>query len=70
MVRVLYHMQVVEHTMCSRKITRTNVGDGKILHMSENRDFERFGGTFWREFCVAAALRALSVNNSDCTRDS
>ena len=56
------HMQVVEHTRCSRKFIRKNAGGTKILHMSEIHDFERFGGVFGAKHSsagvyVSAALR-------------
>ena len=60
MVRVLYHMQVVEHTGCSRKIIGKSLGGSKILHMSENHDFERFGGIFWAKiWCFRCAARTV-----------
>ena len=39
-VRVLYHMQLLEHTRCSRKFIGKNAGAAKVEHMNENRDFE------------------------------
>ena len=70
MVRVLYHMQVVERTRCFRKFTGKSLGAPKILHMSENHDFERFGGIFGLQFSVSVALRALSCSKSDFPSDS
>ena len=61
MVRVLYHMQVVEHRRCPRKFIRKNAGGYKILHMSKNRDFERFGGIFWAKiWCFRCAARTIA----------
>ena len=61
MVRVLYHMQAVEHTRCSRKFIRENAGEGQVLHMSENHDFERFGGIFWAKvWCFSCAARTVA----------
>ena len=39
-VRVLCHMQVLEHTRCSRKLVGKNAGGTSVEHVSENRDFE------------------------------
>ena len=39
-LRVLYHMQVRETTRCSRKFNGKSLGQGKVEHMGENRDFE------------------------------
>ena len=60
MVRVLYHMQLLEHTRCSRKFIGESVGGGAVGHMSENRDFEWFGGMFWCEiWCFRCAARTV-----------
>ena len=60
MVRVLYHMQLLEHTRCSRKFIVESLGRGKVEHMSETRDFERFGDTFWCEIrCFRCAARTV-----------
>ena len=59
-VRVLYHMQVVEHTRCSRKFIGKSFGGTKVLHMSKNDDFERFGGIFWAKIrCFSCAARTI-----------
>ena len=60
-VRVLYHMQVVEHTRCYRKFIGKSLGEPKILHISENDDFERFGGIFWVKIpCFGCAARTAA----------
>ena len=62
MVRVLYHMQVWETTRHSRKFIGKSVGGGMVEHMSENRDFERFGDTFWCEIrCFRCAARTVAL---------
>ena len=59
-VRVLYHMQVWETTRHSRKFIGKSLGRPKVEHMSENRDFERFGDTFWCEIrCFRCAARTV-----------
>ena len=61
MLRVLYHMQVVEYTRCSRQFIGKSLGEDKILHMSENHDFERFGERFWAEiWCFGCAARIVA----------
>ena len=60
MVRVLYHMQVWEPTLCSRKSIGKSLGAPKVQHTSENRDFAWFGGTFWCEIlCFRCAARTV-----------
>ena len=59
-MRVLYHMQVWETTRHSRKFIVKNAGALKVQHMSGNRDFERFGDTFWCEIsCFRCAARTV-----------
>ena len=70
MLRVLYHMQVVEHTRCSRKFIGKSFGEPKILHMGKNRDLSDLVKDFVLKFGVLAALRALSRNKSYSPSDS
>ena len=36
------------------------MGEGKVEHMGENRDFERFGDIFWCEIrCFRCAARTV-----------
>ena len=57
---VLYHMQVWETTRHSRKFIGKSLRQGKVEHMSEHRDFEWAGGTFWCEiWCFRCAARTV-----------
>ena len=61
MVGVLYHMQVVEHTRCARKFIGKSLKGLKILHISKNDDFERFGGRFFAKiWCFGCAARTVA----------
>ena len=59
-VRILYHMQVVGRTRCSRKLLGKSLGGYKVLHVSENCEFERFGGIFLVNIlCFRCAARTV-----------
>ena len=70
MVRVLYHMQVVEHTRCSRKFIGKSLGEPKIWHKSKMTILSDLVAFFGLKFCVLAALHALSLSKSDSPSDS
>ena len=53
-------MQLVEHTRCSGKVIGKSVGATKVLHLSENHEFQCFGDVFRCAFggfsCAARTL--------------
>ena len=55
-----YHMQLSVHTRHSRKFIGKSVGATKILHMSENHEFQCFGDVFGGVFggfsCAARTI--------------